>query len=52
MNEQFTVSKTREKKENDGPVVWRHVEKRHEYPAKNVDFVSKTNSFSRAEHLF
>ena len=52
MNEQFTVGKTRGKKEKDGPVMWRHVEKRHEYHAKNVDFVLKTNSFLRAEHLF
>ena len=52
MNEQFTVSQTREKIEEDGPVVWRHVEKRREYRANNVDAVLKTNSFSRAEHLF
>ena len=52
MNEQFTVSQTREKTEEDRPVVRRHVEKRCEYCANNVDFVLKTNSFSRAEHLF
>ena len=53
MSEQFIVSNVIQEKEEDGMLAWRLVEKRFTNPAKNVDFVLRTNNFSLiAEHLF